>query len=72
MKAEGIESEAMLDEDIKRLEMSLRRARRKEEGLDDEPGVGLIILSIPRSQSQLCMQEEPSFPLVDVPDHDVS
>jgi hypothetical protein len=51
MKAEGIESEVMLDEDIKRLEMTLRRARRKEEGLDDEPGVGLFVLCIPRSQS---------------------
>jgi len=54
MKAEGIDSEVMLDEDIKRLEMTLRRARRKEEGLDDEPG------------------DEPSFPLVDVPDHELN
>ena len=54
IQAEGLDSEAALDEAIKKLENDLRRARKKEAGeMDDGP------------------QEEPSFPLLDVPDADV-
>ncbi|KAF9542860.1 actin-like ATPase domain-containing protein [Agrocybe pediades] len=53
LQAEGIESEAALDDIIKKLDNDLKKARRKEAGETEEP------------------LEEPSFPLVDVPDADL-
>ena len=54
LQAEGLDSEAALDEAIKKLENDLKKARKKETG-DVDDGI----------------QEEPSFPLLDVPDADV-
>ncbi|KAF8168439.1 chromatin remodeling complex subunit [Crassisporium funariophilum] len=54
LQAEGLDNEAALDEIIKKLEIGLKKARKKEAGEADE-----------------APQEEPSFPLVDVPDADL-
>ncbi|KAJ3510443.1 hypothetical protein NLJ89_g4666 [Agrocybe chaxingu] len=50
LQAEGLDSEAALDETIKKLENDLKKTRKKDAGEADD------------------QQEEPSFPLVDVPD----
>ncbi|KAF7986150.1 hypothetical protein HWV62_38522 [Athelia sp. TMB] len=53
LQSEGFEDEASLDETIKKLEGDLKKARKKDEDLPDDP------------------VEEPSFPLVDIPDADL-
>jgi hypothetical protein len=69
LQAEGLDNETMLDETIKKLETDLKKARKKEAGETDEITVRPTPFSQPPySHSQ---QEEPSFPLVDVPDADV-
>ncbi|OJA15150.1 hypothetical protein AZE42_04698 [Rhizopogon vesiculosus] len=53
LQTEGFDDEAALDETIKKLELDVKRARKKEaDGQDD-------------------VIEEPSFPLIDVPDADL-
>ena len=47
LRAEGIESETLLDEDIKRIEASLKRARKKDEVVDDEPTVSCPVVGSP-------------------------
>ncbi|KAF6751257.1 chromatin remodeling complex subunit [Ephemerocybe angulata] len=53
LSAEGFESEAALEDTIKKLDVYVKKARKKEAGEVDEP------------------MEEPSFPLVDVPDEEL-
>ena len=52
LREEGFDNDAALDSAIKKLEMDVRKARKKE----DEDG----------------QEEAPTFPLLDVPDDDVS
>ncbi|KAH7926202.1 actin-like ATPase domain-containing protein [Leucogyrophana mollusca] len=54
LQSEGFDDDAALDETIKKLELDLKRARKKEVEGDDAMNV-----------------EEPSFPLIDVPDADL-
>lgn len=53
MQLEGIESEATLEDTIKRLESALKRAR-KNDAVTDDP------------------TEEPSYPLLEIHDDEVS
>ena len=39
MRSEGFENEQALDDTVKKLEADLKKARRKFEGLEEEPGV---------------------------------
>ncbi|KAH7911817.1 hypothetical protein BJ138DRAFT_1135143 [Hygrophoropsis aurantiaca] len=54
LQTEGFDDDAALDETIKKLELDLKRTRKKEVEGDDNMNV-----------------EEPSFPLIDVPDADL-
>ncbi|TFK38658.1 actin-like ATPase domain-containing protein [Crucibulum laeve] len=53
LQTEGFDDEASLDQTIKKLEMDVKKARKKDAGPEDE------------------VDEEPTFPLVDVPDADL-
>ena len=53
LQHEGIDGDVTLDETIKKLELALKKARKKEMETDEASG-------------------EPSFPLLDVPDAEVS
>ncbi len=69
MSAEGFDDDTQLDETIKKLESDLKKARKKE-AADDDPMVCRTRLFFVHV-SLTIIQEEPSFPLVDVPDADV-
>lgn len=63
-----------MDEKIKKLENDLKRSRKKEGGEGDDAMVWLYPTYERRSFDLILLasqQEEPSFPLVDVPDADV-
>ena len=66
-----------MDEKIKKLENDLKRSRKKEGGEGDDAMVWLYPTypTYERRSFDLILlasqQEEPSFPLVDVPDADV-
>jgi len=73
LQAEGFDDEAALDETIKKLELDVKRSRKKEADGQDDAAVSIahhyhrwLLLSNTR------LQDEPSFPLIDVPDADVS
>lgn len=62
-----------MDEKIKKLENDLKKSRKKEGGDGDDPMVWFYPTYKTRFDLVLLVsqQEEPSFPLVDVPDADV-
>jgi actin-related protein 5 len=71
LQTEGFDDDAALDETIKKLELDVKRARKKEaDGLDD-----VIVSTVHHHYRSFlfdtCPPEEPSFPLIDVPDADV-
>jgi len=68
LQEEGISDDAALDRAIKKLEANLKRIRKKEVEVD-EP---MVVHNSPDAHAFTHRsQEEPSFPLVDVPDADV-
>ncbi|PPQ97040.1 hypothetical protein CVT26_001298 [Gymnopilus dilepis] len=66
LSSEGLDNEAHLDETIKKLESDIKKARKKEAGEVDEGPLSPPILTMSTFQ-----QEEPSFPLLEVPDADL-
>lgn len=67
---EGFDNDQDLDDTIKKLEADLKKARKKEAAETDDL-VGARILNISHKYFSHKIQEEPSFPLVDVADADV-
>jgi hypothetical protein len=67
LHAEGFENDGALDFAIKKLEVSLKKGKRKD---GDEEPVSLLAISSPDTHTP--HQDEPAnFPLADVPDAEV-
>jgi actin-related protein 5 len=77
LKDAGFSSTSDLEDYLKKLDKTLTRARNKELGIDEQENkVRLLDFSSRRLPQKLTLffgpQEAPSFPLIDVPDHQLN
>ena len=73
LKEEGFSNDAALDATIKKLEADLKKARKKEaDGENEEVRPSMHKHFLPTDVVLPQPEEPPSFPLVDVPDEEVS
>ena len=72
LQSEGFSDDAALDQAIKKLEADLKKTRKKAANDSDDVIVSTLFFPSREVDRLLLQQEEPSFPLVDTPDDQVT